>query len=671
MPDVLPHPAVISETSRPFADPPENSRIFADQPNPNLQFSETLVAAFADAGLKAVCIAPGSRSTPLALAFDANPTIETFVHLDERCAGFFALGMAQASGRPVALVCTSGTAALEFHAAVAEAKMAGVPLLVLTADRPPELRHSGANQTIDQVKMYGDHVLWAVDAALPEEDAPDIALRNIRTLAARCFAVASGVRKGPVHINLPFRKPLEPEAPFSYLSAKEREETRRKDAVQRSNSKAIALSQCENSRIFADQNPGGSIKRGVLVPTAEQIEEMVALVSAHEQGWIVCGPWAGRPPCGLVDAVAELGRYTGYPLFADPLSGLRFGPHTGTTPIIGSYESFLQHSADFEAPQVVIRFGAVPTSSNLNAYLERTAPAFQVHVRSDGVWADDSHRVHSYLQADETVFCKHLSAKLREVTRITAKPAVAVDLLSESSRPFADLSPWAASVLAAEERTRQRQERLLRESWFDAAAAATAVTALPDDGNLFVGNSLPVRHVDQFARPNTKRIHVYGNRGASGIDGVMSSALGVAAAEPSRPMLLLIGDVSFYHDMNGLLAVNKHRLDNVTVVLLNNGGGGVFRRLPIAEPALIQRSGSAFNNARFEELFLTPPGLDFSLAAEMYGLDFVRIQDENRAGLAQTICASLRDRRPTVIEVCTDGARDERMRRKLMAADRP
>ncbi|MCY3711372.1 MAG: 2-succinyl-5-enolpyruvyl-6-hydroxy-3-cyclohexene-1-carboxylic-acid synthase [Caldilineaceae bacterium] len=571
----------------------------ASSPNPNLQFSETLVAGLADAGLKAVCIAPGSRSTPLALAFDANPAVETFVHLDERCASYFALGMAQASGRPVALVCTSGTAALEFHAAVVEAKMAGVPLLLLTADRPPELRHSGANQTIDQVKMYGDHVLWAVDAALPEEDAPDVALRNVRTLAARCFAAAGGIRKGPVHINFPFRKPLEPEAPY-----------------------------CPHF----DKGQSSSIQRGVLVPTAEQIEEIVALVSDHEQGWIVCGPWAGRPPCSLVNAVAELGRSTGYPVFADPLSGLRFGPHTGTAPVIGSYESFLQHSADFDAPRVVIRFGAVPTSKYLNAYLERTAPAFQVHVRSDGVWADDSHRVHSYLQVDETVLCRQLAERFRRTP-----------------------GQWAASITTAEERSRRRQERLLRESWFDAAAAATAVKALPDDGNLFVGNSLPVRHVDQFVQPDTRRIHVYGNRGASGIDGVLSSALGVAAAERSKPMLLLIGDVSFYHDMNGLHAVNKHGLDNVTVVLLNNGGGGVFRRLPIAG-----------DHARFEELFLTPPGLDFSLATEMYGLDFVRIQGENRAGLAQAICASRRDRRPTVIEVCTDGARDERMRRELI-----
>ena len=569
------------------------------EPNPNLQFSEEVVAGLADAGLKAVCIAPGSRSTPLALAFDAHPCIETFIHLDERCASFFALGLAQASGRPVALVCTSGTAALEFHAAVVEAKMAGGPLLVLTADRPPELRHSGANQTVDQVKMYGDDVLWTVDAALPEEDAPEVALRNLRTLAARSYAVADGIRKGPVHVNFPFRKPLEPETPY---------------------------------RPRFDRRQSSAIQRGVLIPTTEQIEEMAALVSAHEGGLIVCGPWAGRPPCSLVDAVAELGRRTGYPIFADPLSGLRFGPHTESSPIISCYESFLQHSTDFDAPQVVIRFGAVPTSKYLNEYLERTAPRFQVHVRSNGVWADDSHRVNAYLQVDEIEFCKKVAERCQR-----------------------EIGKWGASVLAADERCQRRQEQFLRENWFDAAAVAAAVSALPDDSSLFVGNSLPVRHVDQFARPSRKRIHVYGNRGASGIDGIVSSALGAAAADRTRPMLLLIGDVSFYHDMNGLLAVNRHGLDNVTVLLLNNGGGGVFRRLPIAE-----------DNARFEELFLTPSGLDFSAAAAMYGLDYERIHDLDRTGFDEALRASLHDGRPTVIEVGTDGARDERLRRELI-----
>ena len=571
----------------------------AGGPNPNMQFAEVMVAGLADAGLEAVCIAPGSRSTPLALAFDAHPCIETFIHLDERCASFFALGMAQASGRPVALVCTSGTAALEFHAAVVEAKMAGVPLLVLTADRPPELRHSGANQTIDQVKMYGDHVLWAVDAALPEADAPEVALRNLRTLAARSYAAAAGLRKGPVHINFPFRKPLAPEAPYSP----------RFDRGQRS-----------------------FIGRGVLVPTSEQVEGIVGLVSAHERGWIVCGPWAGRPPNGLVDAVAELSRSSGYPIFADPLSGLRFGPHTESSPIIGSYESFLQHSTAFDAPEVVIRIGAAPTSKYLNEYLEGTAPAHQVHVRSSGVWADYSHRVNSYLQVDEEAFCRQVTEGLQR-----------------------GYGGWGESVVAADEQCQRRQEQFLHGNWCDVAAVGAAVAALPDGSSLFVGNSLPVRHVDQFVPPYVKRIEVYGNRGASGIDGIVSSALGVAAAERAGPMLLIVGDVSFYHDMNGLLAANRHGLDNVTILLLNNGGGGIFRRLPIAE-----------DSARFEELFLTPPGLDFAPAAAMYSFEYRYIHDQDRVALDEALCASLGGDRPTIIEVRTDGARDERLRRELI-----
>ena len=211
---------------------------------------------------------------------------------------------------------------------------------------------------------------------------------------------------------------------------------------------------------------------------------------------------------------------------------------------------------------------------------------------------------------------------------------------------------WGAEVVATDERCGRRQSRYLRENWFDVSAVAAAVAALPEGSSLFAGNSLPVRHVDQFAPPDGKRIDVYGNRGASGIDGVVSSALGAAAADRARQMLLIIGDVSFYHDMNGLLAINRLGLDNVTILLLNNGGGGLFRRLPIAE-----------DGARFEELFLTPTDLDFSAAAAMYGLEHRCIHDEDSDALNEAFYASLHGDGPTIIEVRTDGARDERLRR--------
>ena len=274
----------------------------------------------------------------------------------------------------------------------------------------------------------------------------------------------------------------------------------------------------------------------------------------------------------------------------------------------------------------------MPTSKYLSEYLARAERIYQVHVRSDGVWADDSHRVSCYLQVDEAELCRQVAKRCRR-----------------------KIGSWGVSVLAADERCRHRQDRFLRGNWFDVSAVAAAISALPDGGSLFLGNSLPVRHVDQFARPDSKMIHVYGNRGASGIDGVVSSAHGVAAADSGRPMLLIVGDVSFYHDMNGLLAANRHGLGNVTILLLNNGGGGVFRRLPVAE-----------DTARFEALFLTPSGLDFAPAAAMYGFDYRCICDEDSVALDEALCASLHGDRPTIIEVRTDGARDERLRRELI-----
>ena len=238
-----------------------------------------------------------------------------------------------------------------------------------------------------------------------------------------------------------------------------------------------------------------------------------------------------------------------------------------------------------------------------------------------------------YLQVDEAFFSTEVAKQCRR-----------------------GLVDWGASILAADERCQRRQEDFLQENWFDVSAVAAAVEALPNDSNLFVGNSLPVRHSGPVLPARWEEdSRVYGNRGASGIDGIVSSALGAAAADRSRPMLLIIGDVSFYHDMNGLLAIKRHGLENVTILLLNNGGGGVFRRLPVAE-----------DSARFEELFLTPTGLDFSPAAAMYGLAHRCIHEQDRGALDEALRATLHDSRPTVIEVRTDGARDERLRRELI-----
>lgn len=559
--------------------------------NPNIQWADLFVGELAACGLQAVCIAPGSRSTPLTLAFARHPAIKLYLHLDERSAAFFALGLAMATERPVALVCTSGTAAAEFHGAVIEAYQSHVPLLVLTADRPHDVRYSGANQTIDQVKMYGDHVLWSFDLPVPQANAAALTLRSLKTLAGRAYGIANGVVKGPVHLNFPFRQPLEPEAPP--LPA-----------------------------VTAQAQPAVQIERGHIAPTRQQIDYLAGVINVHERGLIVCGP--GCPGGAFPEQVAQLAKASGYPVVADPLSGVRFGAAATSGLVLGGYESYLQGGkAAWERPDVVIRFGAVPTGKWINSYVTASAPTHFIHIRENGIWADDSHLVNYFLQADPATVCAQVTQSL----------------------PSRSLSAWAKTILATEAVCQGATQRYLAEHFFDGTVVAAVVAALPAGARLMIGNSLPVRHLDQFGAPTPQPIHLFGNRGASGIDGVTSTALGIAATSDA-PLVLITGDVAFYHDMNGLLAIRQHNLNNVTIVLLNNNGGSIFRRLPIAkfEP-------------QFTPLFLTPHDLDFSHVAQLYGLNYICTNE--RETFQTAFQQSVTGNTPTLIEVQTDGVSDQ------------
>ena len=583
--------------------------------NPNILYARLFVNSLVTAGLKSVVISPGSRSTPLTLAFEAHPQIKTFLHIDERGAGFYALGMALASEKPVALVCTSGTAVSNYLPAIVEAQMSQVPLLILTGDRPHELRHSGANQTIDQVKIFSDQVLWSVDMPIPQADAPEIALRHVQTTAVRAYTTANGIRKGPVHVNFPFRKPLEPVASGKWQVASQEQ--------------------------FAIH-----YSTGKLLPTNEQLDWLTAVLSQHPLGLIICGPRC--PGDDFPAAVTALAQQTGYPLLADPLSGVRFfnrrerrerrgfeeeqqsvkSAKSVDEMIICGYETFMQQDPGWPEPQVIMRFGQVPTSKWLNAYLDKINPALRLHIRENGVWADDSQRTTHFWQVNETAVCQTLTTRLQN-----HQPDPA----------------WQQTIRATEQATWDTLQAQLAQHWFDGAAIATLLDMLPEDANLLIGNSLPVRHLDQYGRSQPKTLHIFGNRGASGIDGNISTGLGVAQAT-GRPTFIVVGDVTALHDLNSLLLAQH--TPNATLIVINNNGGGIFRRLPISQ-----------HEPPFTDRFLTPHGRSFEHAAAMFELDYIRT--ENRESFIAAVETAVSNPAPRLIELLTDGAQDEQIRRQI------
>lgn len=565
--------------------------------NRNTLWAELLVTELARAGLKHVCLAPGSRSTPLVLAFAAQPELTLYTHLDERSAAFFALGLARASGSPVALLCTSGTAAANFYPAVVEAHQAAIPLIVLTADRPFELRDSGANQSINQLKMYGSFALWAVDVTVPEAQPSAQLIRSLRTLAARAYAVANGIRPGVVQLNMPFRKPLEP------------------------------------SPVATDvlDLPGGSLARADAFTTINrvtprltdaQVQELAEAVSPCKNGVIICGVDCPRD-LDFRQALGELARQTGFPIFADATSGIRF---TGLE-VLAGFDSYVSQP-HLPKADCILHFGRAPTSVALQHYVLSCDASEHWHIAATGIWSDEQHTLNRFIQSDEAAFCRALSGSLAQRNyRAEGALKAALEHLEATTWTF-----W---------------QRQLPEQYFDGAVAFELVQQLPDNSVLFVANSLAVRHLEQFGVAKNS-VAAYANRGASGIDGNVSTALGLGAAT-DKPLYLLIGDLTLYHDMNGLWGLRYLNRD-VTLVLLNNQGGGIFRRLPVAhyEPD-------------FSQYFLTPSELDFKHVAALYELDYYKVS--SLAGFRTALAAPAARK---LIDVQTDSTQDAALRQDLL-----
>jgi 2-succinyl-5-enolpyruvyl-6-hydroxy-3-cyclohexene-1-carboxylate synthase len=556
------------------------------------------VTALADAGLRHACFAPGSRSTPLVLGLAREPRIRLWDHLDERSAGFFALGLARALDEPVAVVTTSGTAAANLLPAVVEANLAQVPLVVLTADRPPELRDAGAPQTIDQLRLYGTHVKWF--AELPPPDGTPLVQRAAASAARRAVALARAFPPGPVHLNLPYREPLVPHFGLSIAA------------------------------------PAGAVLSGTPQLDERELAEVAALLARRRRGVVLAGP---QPDPALAPALVELASLLGYPILADPLSQLRAGPHPRDL-VLDAYDAVLREPEALPAlqPELVLRVGAIPTSKPLQLALEAWENTEQILLAA-GNWPDPAHRA-SWI----------LHGALRPVVSALAR-TIAV----ATPRPDTD---WLARWRAVDRAARAALEAGLAEldDPFEGRVFRELAELLPDGAALVAGNSMPVRDLDAFFPSVPQRVRIFANRGANGIDGVTSTALGIAAAR-TGPTVLVTGDLSFYHDLTGLLAARRHRL-RATIVLLHNDGGGIFSFLPQAHEVPEQ----------FEFLFGTPHGLDFQHAAAFFGLAYARPTD--RSSVRDALAAALVADRTSIVELRSDRQRNVVLHQELWARAR-
>jgi 2-succinyl-5-enolpyruvyl-6-hydroxy-3-cyclohexene-1-carboxylate synthase len=507
-------------------------------------------------GTRHAVTSPGSRNAPLALTLAAQEGIEAVSVIDERSAGFVALGMAKASGRPVAVTCTSGTAAANLHPAVVEAHEARVPLIVLTADRPPELREVGAGQAIDQIKLYGTAAKWFVEVGT-HEPSRETAMHH-RALACRAWWTAAGGRPGPVHLNFPLREPLAPSP----------------DGLDPADWEGRAHGR-----------PWTEVREHANAPHSDDLHALAARIADEPRGMIVCGPCHED----VAEAASRLAREAGWPILAEPTSGLRCGEHDRAA-IIAHYDVLLRvgEFAERNVPELVLRVGDMPTSKPLRAFV---AGCSQVVLDPHGAWHEPTRTAELVLHAS----AEHTLTAL----------AGAVEMRSGARDPgwledwrSADAKVWAAVGAAPDD--------------FEGKVLASLEPELPHDAVVWVSSSMPIRDVEAYFPSSPKRIRFLANRGANGIDGVVSSALGAAIAS-GLPTWVLIGELALQHDAGGLLAARRAGVP-LEIVCINNGGGGIFDFLPVAEHA---------DPAAYEAHVATPSE-DVDLAALWPGLREVR-----------------------------------------------
>ena len=576
-----------------------------DPTNRNTALASAMAEELARLGVERAVISPGSRSTPLAVALWRQPGIDVTVILDERSAGFFALGTALATAKPAVVLCTSGSAAANLHPAVVEADEASVPLIVLTADRPPELRDIGAGQTIDQLKLYGDAVRWFCEVGTHEAD--DDGLLHFRAVACRAYAAAIGdPRPGPVHLNVPWREPLAPIPEEGAVTATD----------------PLALE-------GRGEAPLNSVSAAV--PRADEalLDRLAEQIESAPRGLIVAGRQMSP---ALAEPASALAAAAGYPILAEPTSQLRRGPHDRSL-VVSTYDHIARDRPAALEPELIVRVGDLPTSKPLRQWLSSIEGLEQIVIDPAGEWREPTRRAEVIVRADPSVTARALTERLARL------------------RPGASAvagSPFASGWIDADAAVRDAVDGRLRElDELSEPGVWTALgQALRDGDSVLAASSMPVRDLEAFLRPGPEGVRIASNRGANGIDGLVSTSAGLATGSGARTWVVL-GDLALLHDLGGLAAAR--RADHLRLIVIDNAGGGIFHFLPQAE---------AMEEPEFEALLGTPSGLDPVAAAELFGL--TAALPENPAELDEALAGDAR-----MIVIRTDRERNLELHREL------
>lgn len=568
--------------------------------NRNIFWTENFFDRLSDLGVKYICISPGSRSTALTLSASANKKFKCFVHIDERSSAFFALGLAKPSGQPVAVITTSGTAAAELYPAIIEAYQQRIRLIICTADRPPELIGRGANQTINQNNMYKNHIRFYENAGLPSVSVSGI--RNIRRLAEKAYQKSE---EGPVHINFPFRKPFEPGSYTDELNSQRFrliKELKLKESTPKTRNKGL------NKRLY---------------------KEILSSINDTRSGLIIAGPMKFNKDEKM--KILKLSEKLDYPILADACSQLRFGNESKN--IITNYEGFLKNSTFINSynPDLVLQFGRTPSSKAIEIYIDK--------IRTKRYIINEYGDLFDPWNSTSGVF------------RCTPSLFIEMILNDTSRNNDSGKTTWSDKFRAADYLSQKEKDRTINHSSFlnECRIISDVINNLPPDTHIMISNSMPVRDFDYFAPHTNKEIIVHSNRGASGIDGILSTALGLKQAL-NKPALLITGDMAFYYDINALLTAEKYRIPLV-VILINNNGGGIFGMLPVSE-----------YGKSFREYFVSPHDLDFSSIIRSFSGKHKLIR--NWDDLSKSLSMALKENRLTVLEVKTDMKISVNLRKK-------